>query len=347
MNEETVHAPSKGSTVMNNVPLYRAEYTEFPGYQNILHIDDPSETNFFQKIIHSNGYPKYFGHVNKMAYGEDAVGTLCQISDYRHLEEDGSLILIAQGLERFIVKDVVQKIPYPIADVSIAPDEELIDVHGEVGAVQEGFRLHPYETRRIFVSDCEYDSEKDSIAASPIANYEGSFGLLRPLENEDLDSVEVRRILHLEQSLWIKLDEMVQVLNQLVSSPSSKTQGIPIPTRLLGLLPKSPPVPWPRLFLLEDYATKLKSEHVLVGTFTQSPFVRVDDLVGYPALRRTQRLSYAVWTLTDSIAEIVGTDDFLTKQDVLEMDSTEERLEAAMTKINVIIDISRQLLTSE
>jgi hypothetical protein len=140
---------------------------------------------------------------------------------------------------------------------------------------------------------------------------------------------------------------MVQVLNQLVSSPSSKTQGIPIPTRLLGLLPKSPPVPWPRSFLLEDYATKLKSEHVLVGTFTQSPFVRVDDLVGYPALRRTQRLSYAVWTLTDSIAEIVGTDDFLTKQDVLEMDSTEERLEAAMTKINVIIDISRQLLTSE
>jgi hypothetical protein len=29
------------------------------------------------------------------------------------------------------------------------------------------------------------------------------------------------------------------------------------------------------------------------------------------------------------------------------MDSTEERLEAAMAKIEVIIDISRQLLTSE
>jgi hypothetical protein len=347
MNEETARAPSKANTIMSNVPLYRAEHTEFPGYQNVLHIHDPGETIFFQKLIHSKGYPKYFARVNKHEFKEDAVGTLCQISDYRHVEKDGSLILIVQALERFIVKDIVQEIPYPIVDISIMPDEELIDIHGEVGAVQEGFRLHPYETRRIFVSDCAYDSEKDSIAVSPISNYEGSFGLLRPLENKSLDSIDVQKVLYLEQKLWIKLDKMVQVLNQLVSSPSSNTQGVPIPTRLLGLLPKNPPVPWTGTFLLEEYANKLKSEHVFVGTFTQSPFVRVDDLLGYPALRRAQRLSYTVWTLTDTITEMVGTDDSLSKQDVLEMDSTEERLEAAMTKIDVIIDISRKLLTSE
>jgi hypothetical protein len=347
MNEETANVPSKGNAVMKSVPLYRAEYTELPGYQNVLHIHDPSDTIFFQKIIHSKGYPKYFGHINKFSNSEDTVGTLCQISDHRHIEEDGSLILIVQALERFVVKDFVQELPYTIADLSVTPDEELIDFYGEVGAVQEAFRLHPYETRRIFVSDCAYDSERDSIGVSPICNYEGSFGLLRPLEKENLDSDEVLRILQLEQTLWLKLDEMVQVLNHLVSSPSSETQGVPIPTRLLGLLPQHPPVPWPRKFVLEEYATKLKSEHALVGTFTQSPFVRVDDLVGYPVLRRAQRLSFTVWTLTNTIAEIIGTNDSLTQQDILEMDSTEERLEAAMAKIEVIIDISRQLLTSE
>ena len=111
---------------------------------------------------------------------------------------------------------------------------------------------------------------------------------------------------------------MIQLLQQLVESAESPMKGtMPVPTQILGLLPRDPPSPWPSSFSLQHYATQLEIEKLLVGTYSKSPFVRVDDLKGYSPLRRAQRFSYAIWTLTDTVVALDDND--VTKQDVLEM----------------------------
>ena len=120
------------------------------------------------------------------------------------------------------------------------------------------------------------------------------------------------------------IDALVNLLHQLSSNPN-EAKVTPVPTQMLGLLPRrgsclrdekhpSNNKAWPEGFKLEQYATRLEeyAATMSVGTFSKSPFVRYDyadnDVTTYPTMRRAQRLSFVVWILLESIG-IVGEED--------------------------------------
>jgi hypothetical protein len=105
---------------------------------------------------------------------------------------------------------------------------------------------------------------------------------------------------------------------------------------LLGLLPTKTPLgldDWPQGFQLDSYASQLEAANAEIGTFTKSPFVRVSLCETYPALRRANRMSYAIWILLD---DLTGAGDAPTKQDLLEMTSVADRLSAAYQHLETI-----------
>ena len=54
------------------------------------------------------------------------IGTLLKIADYRRME-DGRLLLLVQAMERFVVTDLVQELPYAKAHVQLVPDTEEVE----------------------------------------------------------------------------------------------------------------------------------------------------------------------------------------------------------------------------
>ena len=173
-------APSleKDSGILRNLPLWRVQWTELPGRSNILNVHEPIYTNMFETILYGPK-PWYVGHLylpggsknlksdqycyqlksweddvndeNRIVESRSAVvGTLLCISDYRRLS-NGRLILLVQGLERFVVVDCVQELPYSIANVQVLPDfDEVPALETEArpqraSAVLESFRYHKYE----------------------------------------------------------------------------------------------------------------------------------------------------------------------------------------------------------
>ena len=54
------------------------------------------------------------------------VGTVMKISDFRRMA-NGGILLLVQAMERFVVHDIQQRVPYAIANVQIIPDLE--EVH--------------------------------------------------------------------------------------------------------------------------------------------------------------------------------------------------------------------------
>ena len=138
---EEIKAPQKGSTIMEDVPLWRTQWSELPGYQNVLHVHVPHYTNMFQKILRSDAKSKYFGHLYLPGGSENLdnpeyqlkentkaplIGALMKITSHRELE-DGRLILVVQALEKFrVVEAKRHHSPYSIADIEIIPDKELV-----------------------------------------------------------------------------------------------------------------------------------------------------------------------------------------------------------------------------
>ena len=90
---------------LRDVPLWRVQWTELPGFQNVLNVWQPHYTHMFMSVV--NGpRPWYFGHVhlpggteslNKTEYrlekGTRAplTGVLMQVGDYKQLD-DGRLV---------------------------------------------------------------------------------------------------------------------------------------------------------------------------------------------------------------------------------------------------------------
>ena len=143
---------------------------------------------------------------------------------------------------------------------------------------------------------------------------------------------EVDRILTLERDVWTGVDLMIRLLRDLSPDPGGP---IPVPTQLLGMLPVG--VEWPESFALEDYVEGLAAEDgALVGTASRSPFVWASRVAPeYPALRRAQRLSFAIWVLLDSSLAGYGPASG-TLQSVLELDSIYDRLKAAERGLLVV-----------
>ena len=153
----------------------------------------------------------------------------------------------------------------------------------------------------------------------------------------------------MEYHVWRSLDMMIRLL----SMASAAT--LPLPSQLLGLLPKRDD--WPKDFMLEGASTALEHSGSTVGTTFKSPFVRVDQITKassstssssqqhqYSSLRRSQRFSFVIWLLLDGL-QMSGFDPPPpTRKEVLNMTSILKRLEAAKYTIDGVNGILKQLI---
>lgn len=398
------------------VPLWRVQWTELPGYQNVLHVHAAHYTHMFQSIV--RGPPPWlFGHLH-LPGGSDHLtsdeyrlgdpdsrqtrwGTLMRISDFRQMEDDGRLLLIVQAVGRYRVESVGRDgPPYSVAEtVELRPDAELVAEHyaaalekvartadngddndgGDTSFAGSGGRRDALEAlaweaaRVVSVNealhwrDFEYndvrvgDTVDGAVEASPLVNFDaagipsGPFdgetvldaflarvrsgsvcidALPPPPEEVLLDPDEAARkmrarTLGLEKEVWKDLDFLIQLLTALTPNAD-----VPVPTQLLGLLP--PDQEWPEGFKLDGFVERLKEEKAIVGTASRSPFVSVSEAApDYPALRRAQRLSFGIWVLLDNVLAGYAPAGSI-RQDVLELESIEKRLDAALRGLNAL-----------
>ena len=143
--------------MITNLPLWRVQWTELPGRSNVLNVFQGHYTHMFETILHSPK-PWYVGHLylpggsynlsqngcelygledlekelseeneekHKKLMAPTIIGTLMRIVDYRRMS-DGKLLLLVQGIERFVVTNTVREVPYSIANVQLLPDLEEI-----------------------------------------------------------------------------------------------------------------------------------------------------------------------------------------------------------------------------
>jgi len=234
-------------------------------------------------------------------------------------------------------------------------------------AVDEAFLWHSFEARPVTLNECAVPTTtgEEAISVSPLINFDAN--LITTTSDDDdnknkhvpikkysslYTQTSIQRVMDLEYAVWVQLDELIHLLQRLIGNTDAIPQEvtkIPVPTQILGLLPRHPPRPWPSQFALEDYATRMERDEdgttakKMVGTSSRSLFVRADDMDGYPPLRRAQRLSYVIWILLDSTVLNVGL-QAQDRQSILEMDSVVARLKAAQAKLEQIGGIIRQVL---
>ena len=144
-------------------------------------------------------------------------------------------------------------------------------------------------------------------------------------------------LLSLEHQLWVELDGLLRALAS-ARGPSGKT---PVPSQLLGLLPPPPAAGWPKDFLelglgsseaqLRERYEGALAEGEELGVARFFSYIPVDH-ENYPARRRAQRLSWAVWS-------VIGAQN-VELQPLLDEQSTKERLRFALLRCR---DIMKQL----
>ncbi|KAL3934833.1 MAG: hypothetical protein SGBAC_009528 [Bacillariaceae sp.] len=354
--EATLVAPSSNG-ILQNVPLFRVQWTELPGYQNILNIHVPHYTHMFRKIM-AGPKPWRFGHIYlpggsenlsnpdyalEEGTGATMMGTLMQIADAFE-QEDGRLAIIVQGVEKIRVVTSIQSEPFAMADVQLVPDDE---VAKQLRASKS--KTSPFakcatdldEWNQWEILPTTWDNPKDNglRAISPLSNYNSQYfpdevGFGTSAESSFTQHDEA--IEEMEQRMWIALDEMIRLMQEAVSG------NVPIPSQLLGLLPTQVEVDWPEGFQLDSYASQLEAKNAEIGTYTKTPFVRVSLCESYPSIRRANRLSYVVWILLSTLLSNVGATGYPTPQELLELDSTRERLELASTHLESINTVLRR-----
>ena len=142
-----------------------------------------------------------------------------------------------------------------------------------------------------------------------------------------------------EAKVWTQLQELLRRL-------ARTGARVPIPSQLLGLLP--PPViestkssttttsiydrdrtayddndnlDWNEL---ERQAQQFEEQQASIGTYSQSPFVRVAHAVPeYPAVRRASRFSFVIWII---LATVSFDNQGASREEILQMSSAQERL---------------------
>jgi hypothetical protein len=203
-------------------------------------------------------------------------------------------------------------------------------------------------------------SEEDLFSGRNVDDGSSSSLLLLEEEGPEMmssspSSTSVEAVEMMEYHVWRSLDMMIRLL----SMASAAT--LPLPSQLLGLLPKRDD--WPKDFMLEGASTALEHSGSPVGTTFKSPFVRVDQITNassssssppssssssqqhqYSSLRRSQRFSYVIWLLLDGL-QMSGFDPPPpTRKEVLNMASILKRLEAAKYTIDGVNGILKQLI---
>jgi Lon protease-like protein len=200
-NNDNDNSLSTSSSILLNVPLFRVQWTELIGYQNMLNIHEPHYTHMFRRIISQPSSQKWrYGHVylpngsknlnnpefkydnpnNKATY----IGTLMQISDVVDVEEDGRLGLIVQAIERFEIVNVTQQIPYTMATIRLLPEDEFTYSLSKTlsspsisttttTALQELEKWYEWENYPTKYSECSIQRGYPQV--SPLVNYNCNF----------------------------------------------------------------------------------------------------------------------------------------------------------------------------
>ena len=86
-----------------------------------------------------------------------------------------------------------------------------------------------------------------------------------------------------------------------------------------------------------------------VGAAFSSPFVRVDYMTSsnpncYSSLRRASCLSYAIWLLLDGFTVTGAVPQPLPRHEILQMDSIEERLDAAKAVLDGVNLVLKKMI---
>jgi len=228
-------------TIIQELPLWRVQWTEFPGYQNVLNVHVPHYTHMFRKLIYQHSPPWYFGHVymwdgSKNLGNPDyflpqrldngslsqvdetyapLIGTLMKITDYV-VQEDGRLTLIVQGVGRFKILEASQQVPYAVAKVQRLPDDESWQqfVNPLVGGSSQGHEFQSAisaaaQAAAVAQEDALFDMDYRPTALEGDAN-----GVVEvsPLSNVDaevtVDFLDIRR--RLETAFATQLDMQAQ-----------------------------------------------------------------------------------------------------------------------------------------
>lgn len=142
--------------------------------------------------------------------------------------------------------------------------------------------------------------------------------------------------------MWLELDALLQALGE------ARTAGMPrvaVPTQVLGLLPPPPASGWPATFGLAPVAAELADafEAAVEGgkrTPEQRTFVPVDPR--YPALRRAERLSWAVWSIIGGQTVGVNSHAGSPLQAVIEEEGTADRLRRVLLRLRELREMLRQ-----
>ena len=205
-----------GSTVLNDLPLYRVEKTQLPGYQTVLNVNE-FDAHMFWEIISGKSKPWYFGHIllpggsinldnpsYELHEGTLAplTGVLMKICDYQQ-KDDGTLMLIVQAIEKIKVLETKRHTPYAVATVQVVPEEELLEDYfcrlsedlidnvreGAAYAAYVAEALHiwqQFETRDVSISSSMIPGV-DIAAVSPLSTYDAeAFGPEDSSSNDEI-----------------------------------------------------------------------------------------------------------------------------------------------------------------
>lgn len=353
--------PSTG--IMKNLPIWRAPHVQLPGRADMLIVRDGQYTHVFEQLLRGPE-PWYFGHIlfagnsdvirnhplvtyfddeNERLCDDDAlacgahVGCLMQVRDYRRLV-DGGFVLYVQAIERFVIEQVIQSLPYPMAHVQILPDistPTVLQGESEQSAstrrakrVRASFRFHDYEfadTKLPFPKSQYIDENMevgmDLMRILSYSLYSQDEGMLKQTVMDDhynkdyeknQDGKECPTLSLLELSLEYHL-----LAFHVLKEPSKVERSADESEHLIWLG-------------LEDYSHSLQvplPEQVLCLKPPEFRYLNVPDAAHpvsclYPKARRQTRLSYAIVGILNK------------KKDMLEISSTAARLENVLSQLN-------------
>ncbi len=125
------------------------------------------------------------------------IGCLMQILDYRRME-DGRLMILVQALERFVVEDVVDTLPYAVANVQILLDREELPWESVVGKQTAGRNYDEnicrFQRGRAVDASFSYHTYEFDLPRLPISDTNET-GKEKYLTNEDVPWIEISQLL--------------------------------------------------------------------------------------------------------------------------------------------------------
>ena len=376
---------------VRNLPILTWPWHEVPGRTNVLHVHEGAYTHLMETVLRSNPSSSwYVGHVYRQGkptertlkswreVGDDeeddtdfdddddsntvVLGTLMKITDYRRLS-DGRLMVLVQGVERFVVDQVVQTAPYSVANVQLLPDVvsemDLPFVESNSGSrldtITQAFeKWHDYEFEQtqLPIPSGHDNKDQEYVDASHILGSALTKVMPHAMYSSEID-VEQLKAEHVPKASSSQEDDAMEDLDfdqELLDRGIMSLPWLDRDLRLQScrelewelwvwvdeylkrsnaklspaLLGLLPPGEfWPAAFSLEHLADALERQQDSDSSENKTKKL-VRVSPHYPALRRQHRLSYAAATLLEDQCDELQRQEL--RQKLLEIPSTQQRL---------------------